>query len=110
MKRIIKISLPVVIILILIVTLVSIKNNKQEESILTSTQNLSNKKIGWGIKRNDNHEQPDLGKTNKEILEKSQGLAIGNNVDKNILTVQIIIGNSSKTLFNRTIDYTLKYW
>ena len=20
-----------------------------------------NKKIGWGIKRNDNHEQPDLG-------------------------------------------------
>ena len=60
MKRIIKISLPVVIILILIVTLVSIKNNKQEESILTSTQNLSNKKIGWGIKRNDNHEQPDL--------------------------------------------------
>ena len=84
MKRIIKISLPVVIILILIVTLVSIKNNKQEESILTSTQNLSNKKIGWGIKRNDNHEQPDLGKTNKEILEKSQGLAIGNNVDKNV--------------------------
>ena len=59
MKRIIKISIPMVIILILIVTLVSIKNNKQEESILTSTQNLSNKKIGWGIKRNDNHEQPD---------------------------------------------------
>ena len=84
MKRIIKISLPVVIILILIVTLVSIKNNKQEESILTSTQNLSNKKIGWGIKRNDNHEQPDLGKTNKEILEKNEGLAIGNNVDKNV--------------------------
>ena len=77
MKRIIKISLPVVIILILIVTLVSIKNNKQEESILTSTQNLSNKKIGWGIKRNDNHEQPDLGKTNKEILEKNNGIAIG---------------------------------
>lgn len=84
MKRIIKISIPMVIILILIVTLVSIKNNKQEESILTSTQNLSNKKIGWGIKRNDNHEQPDLGKTNKEILEKNEGLAIGNNIDKNV--------------------------
>lgn len=84
MKRIIKISIPMVIILILIVTLVSIKNNKQEESILTSTQNLSNKKIGWGIKRNNNHEQPDLGKTNKEILEKNEGLAIGNNIDKNV--------------------------
>lgn len=84
MKHIIKISIPMVIILILIVTLVSIKNNKQEESILTSTQNLSNKKIGWGIKRNNNHEQPDLGKTNKEILEKNEGLAIGNNIDKNV--------------------------
>ena len=43
---------------------------------------LSNKKIGWGIKRNDNHEQPDLGKTNKELIEKYNGLAMGNKDDK----------------------------
>ena len=122
MKRIIKISIPMVIILILIVTLVSIKNNKQEESILTSTQNLSNKKIGWGIKRNNNHEQPDLGKTNKEILEKNEGLAIGNNIDKNVYltfdegyeagyTSQILATlkeNNVKATFFITAQYTTR--
>ena len=58
--------------------------NEEEKSILTSSEGLSNKKIGWGIKRNDNHEQPDLGKSNKEILEKSNGIAMGNNTDKYI--------------------------
>ena len=33
-------------------------------------QNLSNKKICWGIKRSDNHEQPDVGKENKRINKK----------------------------------------
>lgn len=41
-----------------------------------------NKKIGWGIKRNDNHEQPDLGKENKELIDKYDGIAMGNNNDK----------------------------
>ena len=31
---------------------------------------LSNKKICWGIKRSDNHEQPDVGKENKRIIDK----------------------------------------
>ena len=45
---------------------------------------LSNEKIGWGIKRNDNHNQPDLGKKNTELIEKYNGIAIGNNEDKSI--------------------------
>lgn len=48
--------------------------------------------------------------TNVKTFNVSKKTITINNVDKNILTVQIIIGNSSKTLFNRTIDYTLKYW
>ncbi len=40
--------------------------------------NLSNKKIGWGIKREDNHQQPDLGKVNKELMQKYDGLCMGN--------------------------------
>ena len=59
-------------------------NNNEETAQLTSSQTLSNKKIGWGIKRNDNHEQPDLGKENKKILEENQGIAIGNNEKKYI--------------------------
>lgn len=33
-----------------------------------------------------------------------------NNVDKDILTVNIVIGGSTKSLFSKQIDYTLKYW
>ena len=54
------------------------------ETIETSNTNLSNKKIGWGIKRNDNHEQPDLGSQNRKVLEENQGIAMGNNEKKNI--------------------------
>lgn len=39
---------------------------------------LSNKKISWGIKRGDNHNQPNIGDTNKKIIEEFDGYAIGN--------------------------------
>ena len=53
--------------------------NKQEELIqVSSTSTLSNKKIGWGIKRADNHEQPDVGSENKRIIEQYDGICMGN--------------------------------
>lgn len=56
---------------------------KQENKIMgntvaTSATNLSNKKIGWGIKRADNHIQPDLGSKNKELIDEYKGIAMGN--------------------------------
>ena len=83
-KKNIKIIITVTaIVLVLTVIMIQIgEKNKTKEATVTSTSALSNKKIGWGIKRNDNHEQPDLGKTNKEILEKNNGIAMGNNNDK----------------------------
>lgn len=80
-SKIIKIFL--LLLIIFSITFIN-SNNKGEDTILTSAQGLSNKKIGWGIKRNDNHEQPDLGKTNKEIIDKYNGIAMGNNTDKYI--------------------------
>ena len=53
-------------------------------SIQTTSVILSNKKIGWGIKRNDNHIQPDLGKENQRILEENRGIAMGNKEKKYI--------------------------
>lgn len=50
----------------------------------TSGEAISNKKIGWGIKRNDNHNQPDLGAENKRLIDKYNGMAIGNNEEKSI--------------------------
>lgn len=81
MPKIIKLF--ILLLIMFSLTLVNLKY-KEEKDILTSSQELSNKKIGWGIKRNDNHEQPDLGKANKEILEKNNGIAMGNNNEKYI--------------------------
>ena len=39
---------------------------------------LSNKKIGWGIKRAKNHVQPDVGNENKKIMDEYGGLYVGN--------------------------------
>ncbi len=51
---------------------------------LADIDNLPNTKIGWGIKRADNHEQPDVGSTNKQILDKYQGIYMGNANDNYI--------------------------
>ena len=51
------------------------------EMMFASTTSLSTKKIEWGIKRANNHEQPDLGQTNKKIIDEFDGMAIGNNKD-----------------------------
>jgi len=83
-KKFIITSLTIIALLAITVIQIGKNSGNQEETRLTSSQGLSNKKIGWGIKRNDNHEQPDLGKVNKEILEKNNGIAMGNNNDKYI--------------------------
>ena len=50
----------------------------------TSGTTLSNEKIGWGIKRNDNHDQPDVGSKNKKLLDAANGICLGNK-DKKIV-------------------------
>jgi len=70
------------IIFLLIVSVFSlsvIQKNKGNEVPTNSANFVSNKKIGWGIKRNDNHEQPDVGSENKRILEANQGICLGKN-------------------------------
>lgn len=44
--------------------------------------NITNKKICWGIKRADNHLQPDVESENKRVIEKYNGLCIGNSEKK----------------------------
>lgn len=72
------------VFIVAIITFSVIEGIKNNDSILTSaeTVTLSNKKIGWGIKREDNHMQPDLGSKNKEIMDKYKGIAMGNNEKK----------------------------
>ena len=82
MKKIKTKILNLMIILSIILTISIIQTNNKKSTIETNSNTISNKKIGWGIKRNENHEQPDLGKSNLQILEKNNGMAIGNNGDK----------------------------
>lgn len=72
------------IVCIFTFSVMMLNNSANQTSITTSTSSLSNKKIGWGIKRNDNHEQPDVGKINKQILDKYEGYSIGNKDSKNV--------------------------
>lgn len=82
MKRAIKVCICTCIIIFVIgISVVSIK---QKENVVTisSTITLSNSKIGWGIKREPNHAQPDLGSKNKELIDKYKGIAMGNSEKK----------------------------
>ena len=74
-KKILYATIGIVIAILLLLMMLP----KQENNIVTaSAQELSNQKIGWGIKRGDNHEQPNLGAKNKQIIEEYQGIAMGN--------------------------------
>ncbi len=77
--KIVEISIFITIVLF-VFAITTIYN---EKTVKTNTELLSNKKIGWGIKRNDNHEQPDVGSANKKVLEQYNGIALGN-MKKNI--------------------------
>ena len=61
-----------------------IKTNDNLKTIITSSETISNKKIGWGIKRNNNNEQPDVGSANKTVLEENNGICLGNKEKKYI--------------------------
>ncbi len=58
--------------------------NEDTKSLQTSGVPLSDKSIGWGIKRAENHAQPDLGAENKALIEKYDGIAMGNKDSKNV--------------------------
>ena len=82
-KKSVIIIIAIVIILLLSIIIINFVT-KNNETIETSSTNLSNKKIEWGIKRNNNHERPDLGAENYKILTENQGIAIGNSEKKYI--------------------------
>lgn len=80
-KNILYISIGSLLVLSVITCLIC--SNNKNSTIPTNNnvekiKNLNNSKIGWGLKRNENHKQPDLGQKNKELIDKYNGIAIGN--------------------------------
>ena len=73
-----------IIITVLLIAIISftIIQSQQEKMTDTNAKSVSTKKIEWGIKRSDNHEQPDLGSENRKVLEENNGIALGNSESK----------------------------
>ena len=84
MKEIIKNKKIIIGILTVMIFTLSIAGVKDKSNVETNAEGLSNQKIGWGIKRADNHEQPDVGSKNREILEANNGICLGNKQKKYI--------------------------
>ena len=76
-------NIMMMVLLIVMITLTIIQN-QQEKLINTNVGTVNTKKIEWGIKRNDNHEQPDVGSENRKVLEENNGIALGNSEAKAI--------------------------
>ena len=77
-----KIKFIFIVILIVVICILSSILIKENKTVETSSQVVSTKKIEWGIKRNENHEQPDVGSENRKILEENNGICLGNNENK----------------------------
>ncbi len=73
-----------IMVLLTVVISLSVITSQKEKAINTNTEVVSTKKIEWGIKRNDNHEQPDVGSENRKILEENNGICLGNKDSKTI--------------------------
>lgn len=60
MKKIFK-KLGMVVLVFMAIAIFAIYSHKGEmQSVLTSSSTVSNTKIGWGVKRAQNHERPEL--------------------------------------------------
>lgn len=79
-----KVNLTIISVLIVAILSISVISMNNQNSIQTSTTTNENAKIEWGIKRNDNHEQPDVGAVNRKILEENNGICLGNKDKKYI--------------------------
>lgn len=81
-------TLSIFCVLIFTVSIANVQQNKKgtvtTNAKVQEIETLSNKKIGWGIKRADNHIQPDVGSKNKEILDKYNGYCLGSNISKKV--------------------------
>ena len=70
----------IIVAIVIVISTMMINNNKTVQTTSASTS-LSNKKMGWGLKRSANHEQPEIGNYLK-VLNNFNGYGIGNKEKK----------------------------
>lgn len=96
----------IAISIVIIIMFIAVNNKNGKKTMQTSSgEVLSNKKIGWGIKRNDNNEQPELGSENLKLINENDDIAIGNSEDK---YVYLTFDNGYEAGYTAQILDTLK--
>lgn len=102
-KKVFKITLAIVFIAVLVgITFIFTKEDAIQVSTTTA---LSNEKIEWGVKREKDHKQPELGSKNINLMKKYDGIAMGNS-EKNI--VYLTFDNGYEAGYTASILDTLK--
>ena len=102
-KKFIQITIYIFVIFAFIISIVNM--GKLETKMVNSTSELNNKKIGWGLKRAKKHQTPDFGTENKKILEKYNGVALG---DTNTNKVYLTFDEGYEAGYTEQILETLK--
>lgn len=72
-----------IIIILFSICLIQINGNESKINTTAAEADI-NQKVEWGIKRNNNNEQPDVGAKNKELLESNGGICLGKGTEKSI--------------------------
>ena len=72
-------------IILVLFSICVIQLNVGDETINNVVTSVTgDRKIEWGLKRNNNHERPDMGEKNKQILENNGGICLGKELEKNV--------------------------
>ena len=87
------------ILIIFSICVIQLKQN------VISTAAQTDKTIGWGIKRAQNNMQPDVGNTNKQLLEENGGICLGNQEEK---IIYLTFDNGYEAGYTSQILDTLK--
>ena len=83
-------TITILLIIAIIVTFIAMSGSR-EELLSANTENLSTNKIEWGIKRGDNNKQPDVGTVNRQLMEESNSIYLGNK-DKKVIYITFDLG------------------
>ena len=83
-KYVIIIIIFIIVISLMLIDYIFFNESDAKQTSGSIVETMSNQKIEWGIKRNNNHNQPDLGSKNKKIIDENNGIAMGNKESKNV--------------------------
>ena len=82
LKKIIKDISGIILVLVAAIIWLYYNQDTNSASVFANSNIVSGTKIEWGVKREKDHKQPDLGKTNVKLMTDYDGICMGNSEKK----------------------------